>query len=442
MQLKTLRENRAKIGAEIRRMADTITGDKKDFNAEERANWDRVNKDYDSLGSQIAVAERADHVEKELASPNGEKPGLEDTGERRTDSKNGRRVLARAHELALQGWCLRQAGKPMGKEHKEACRAVGFDPRRREVVLGLPKRPTTDVRQIRAGLGVGSAGIGGALVPQGFVSQLELAMKSFSGVREAPVEVMRTETGNAMPWPSGTDTANVGELLGENTAVDDTDTKPTFSSTTFNAYKFSSKLVRVGYELLEDSAFDLAKTLGDMLGERIGRAQATYFTTGTGSSQPGGIVVGSTLGKTAASATVIASDEVIDLIHSVDPAYRKNPSVGFMMNDGILAVLRKLKDSQNRYLWEPSVQAGVPEKLLNYPIWVNQQMQATVVTATKTILFGDMSKYKVRDVNQIRLRRLDERFADTDQIGFIAFLRSDAKVLNAGGNPIKHLLQA
>lgn len=444
MKVKELREQRAKVGAEIRRMADTLGGDKKDFNAEERANWEKVNKDFDDYGRQLETMERADQVMAKLGERRDDraKPGAEDDWAGKSGGRVGkieRAKLAAAHEEAMQAWFRRQAGKGLTDAQKRACKAVGFNPANRTIEVRLPRRPGGEVR---AGLGVSSGAIGGYIVPTTLIANLEKSMVAFTDVRTAGAEVIRTDTGNPMDWPTATDTSNSGELLTENTAVADADAKPTFAKQTWGAYKFSSKMLNVWYELLEDSAFDLNSVLGEMLGERIGRTQATYFTTGTGFSQPAGIVTGSTLGKTAASATAIAADELLDLIHSINPAYRSDPSCAFMMNDGIMLAIRKLKDAENRYLWEQSLQSDKPDRLLGYPVFVNQSMQATVATATKTILFGAMRYFKIRDVNAVRLRRLEERNAEKDQVSFIAFLRSDSAVLNAGGNPIKYLIQA
>ena len=131
-------------------------------------------------------------------------------------------------------------------------------------------------------------------------TDLEKALKDYNGPRQV-ADVMRTTDGATMPWPTVNDTSNVGELLGENTGVAEAD--PTYGVVNFGAYKYSSKMVQVPSELLEDSAFDLGRELFELLGERLGRIQATHFTTGTGVSQPQGVVTGATLGKTAASAT-------------------------------------------------------------------------------------------------------------------------------------------
>jgi HK97 family phage major capsid protein len=165
------------------------------------------------------------------------------------------------------------------------------------------------------------------------------------------------------------------------------------------------------------------------------------MTTGTGTSQPQGMVVGATLGKTGASATAIAADELLDLIHSVDPAYRGDPSAGFMFHDNILLALRKLKDTTNQYLIQPRVTEALPSMIQGFPFTVNQSMASAITTGQKTMLFGALRKYQIRDVSEVRLVRLNELFAQTDQVGFVMFMRSDAKLLNAGTNPIKYYAQ-
>ncbi len=192
---------------------------------------------------------------------------------------------------------------------------------------------------------------------------------------------------------------------------------------------------------MRDSAFNLAELVGNMLGERVGRKTAVDFTTGNGAGGPSGIVTDSYLGVTAASATAIAADELYDLEHSVDPAYR-SMGCGWMFHDQILKGLRKLKDGQGRYLWQEGMSNGAPNMLLSYPYTIVQEMQSSIATGTKTILFGLFSKYKIRDVGGIRLNRVNERFIETDNIGFNVISYHDGHLLDAGTHPVKHLLQA
>ena len=331
---------------------------------------------------------------------------------------------------------LSGAGKELEARHVQACTKTGVRPHAQNYDFSLRR----DVAKMRGEFRDQSAISGPAgqyTVAPGFVSSLERAMLAFGGMRQV-ADVMRTTSGNNMPWPTTNDTSNEGAIISENTAAGEQDV--TFGQVIFYAHKYTSKLVQVPVELLEDSAFDLASEIGRMLGERLGRITNRHFTVGTGAGQPEGIVPGSTLGVTAASASAIAADEILDLIHSVDPSYRAG--AGFMMHDSILLHIRKLKDGNGQYLWSSGLTAGMPDRLAGYTITPNQHMQSSVATGTKTIVFGQLSKYKIRDVAGVRLVRLNERFADSDQVGFLAFSRHDAHLLDAGVAPVKHLIQA
>ncbi|HEY1188546.1 MAG TPA: phage major capsid protein [Gemmata sp.] len=440
LTVKQLQEERAPIGAEIRRMADTLGKDKPDFTAEERGKWDKLNEDFNRMTGQIELVRRAEEVGSALGS--GEerrksKPGLEDTEPRRRKDK-GRSdgdVSEEYRALALQAWARKQQGLDLSDDHTRACKRLGFSPNRRNIDIVLGRRPEATETNKRAQSAQLPSG-GASLVAGGkFMGGIEKALKDYNGVREV-ADVIRTDDGSKMPWPTNNDTSNEGEMIGENTEVAKQDTK--IGVTNFDAYKFSSKMMLLPSELLDDSAFELAMFVSELLGERIGRAQQRKFTTGRGSSEPQGVVTGSVLGKQAASGTAIAADEIIDLIHSVDPAYRRDPSFRLMFHDGILAVIRKLKDSQNRYLFEEG-QGGAPDRIKGVRYAINQNMDSAPVSGAKTILAGAMRNFKVRDVKQLRLKRLDERYAELDQVAFIGFMRSDSRLLNAGTNPIKHL---
>jgi HK97 family phage major capsid protein len=180
----------------------------------------------------------------------------------------------------------------------------------------------------------------------------------------------------------------------------------------------------------------VAEFLGSALGTRIGRITNRDFTLGTGSANPNGIVNAATLGKTGATgqqASVIYGD-LVDLEHSVDPAYRAGAR--FMMHDQSLKVIKKLVDSQGRPLWMPGLVGGAPDTILGYPFTINQDL-ATMATSAKSILFGDFSKYIIRDVAEVSVLRLDERFAEFHQVAFLAFARVDGDLLDAGTNPVK-----
>jgi len=193
---------------------------------------------------------------------------------------------------------------------------------------------------------------------------------------------------------------------------------------------------------LQDSAFNLPQFLGSVLGERLGRGTAAAYATGTGTAQPNGLVTAATLGVTAASATAIADTELIDLVHSVDIAYRNQPGAGWVMNDAIVKAIRKLKDSDNQFIWQPGLTVAEPDRLLGFPIQVDQQMSSALTAGQKVALFGALRKYVIRDVLGVTLTRLVERYAEFHQQAFVAIMRTDADLLDAGTNPVKYLLLA
>lgn len=456
---KALREQRATLAATISQMADKIHAEGRDFNAEEKPNWEKVNADYNVLSQRIAVAERVESVTADQGSQRGENlPGRENRDGRQQPG-DGREAVTEEHRaIAFQAWMRSQMDMEVTEEQAEICRRVGLNPNARQLEFNLlntrhhgelqrkfrsihPTRAMDEIQSRALSATVGSEG-GNLTLPETLIRNLEVAMLAFGGVAQV-AETIRTESGEEMAWPTANDTGNRGRRLGENQAVDTTDTqtaKPTIGRTVWRAHKYTSDAILVPSELLEDSAFDLPVTLGGMLGERVGRITNYENTVGTGGSMPNGIVNAATLGKTAAGAAAITADELMDLEHSVDPAYRIG--AGWMMHDNVLLAVRKLKDSQNRYLWTSGLDVGAPDKLSGHPITINQDMASALVTTAKTVLFGQLSKYKIRQVRGIRIYRLQERYRDNDQDGFVAFLRQDGNLLNAGTNPIKYLQQA
>ena len=170
----------------------------------------------------------------------------------------------------------------------------------------------------------------------------------------------------------------------------------------------------------------------------MARILNTHFTTGDNSSKPQGISAsGSSV--TAAATGAVTYAELVDLQHSLDPAYRANAR--FMMHDSTFKAIRKLVDDQNRPIFQPDISASSPGTLLGSPIVINQDV-ATMAASAKAIYFGDFSKYIIRDVQDFTLLRLEERYADYHQVGFVGFSRHDGRILDAGTDPIKHLVMA
>ena len=445
-----LRQKRAKLVMQSREILEAADARGEDLNAEEQEKYDKIDAEVTAMGNRITREEAQLAREAELAraastgaNSNGNRSAANGTasihGVRYFEPKRvSEEEIEKRISYALQGWL--RAMKPdanLEDEHLEAAKFFGFDLRSKEIDLPISRHYRKVQKEFRdMSLTVGS---GGYTVPQGFVNALEQALLSFGGVRQV-ADIIRTSSGNDLPWPTMNDTTNKGAILAEATTFGSS-VDPVFASVVFKAFKYSSKPIIVSNELLQDSAFDLAAQIGGWLGTRIGRIQNDHFTTGAGTTLPKGLTVAGVVGKAAASMTTFTSDEVIDLVHSIDPAYRPNSS--FMFHDTVLASIRKLKESTtNAYIWQPGLQNGVPDRLLGYMFTVNQSMSSAFTTGQKLILFGDMSKYKIRDVASIRLVRLDELFAATDQVGFIAFMRSDGQLLDAGTRPVKWLALA
>lgn len=443
----------------IKQLRERADQEVREFTAEEEGQWVRANKEFDLISTARTAKMRVETVDAALTTVAEEqhaRPGQGDAASRGGTSTalvrggdghslvvphRARRSKAQptdAHRaLAVQAWVLRGRGRGLTARHRDACELLGVQPSRSHIELHLravaPKaRADLEARA----LSTVSGPAGAYAVPEGFMNRFEMAMLAFGGMRQV-AEIIRTDGGNPLPWPTVDDTGNEGSIIAENTQVAEQDVA--LGQMILDAFKFTSKLVRVPVELLEDASFDFDALLAPMLGERISRAQNRYFTTGTGTNQPRGIVTAATVGVTAASATAIAADEVINLVHSVDPSYRAGAK--FMGHDNTLLVLRKLKDGQGRYLWMENLQSDIPDRLLNYPFVVNQHMASSVATGNKTLLFGQLSKYKIREVGRLRMRRLVERYADYDQVGFVGFVRADGDLLDAGQHPIKVLAQ-
>jgi HK97 family phage major capsid protein len=274
---------------------------------------------------------------------------------------------------------------------------------------------------------------GGFTVATEVASEVVKLLKDFGGMRQVARQIT-TDLGNPLNYPTSDATAEKGRIVAENATVTRTD--PSFGSVSLNVFKYSSDDVAVPIELLMDSAIDIQSLVIDILVSRIGRIQNDHFTTGTGSSQPRGAATGASTGITAANSTsqvtAILADTLFSVQHSLDPAYRANAV--WMFNDATMLLIRRLKDSQNRYLFVPGydsgVPGGVPATLLGSPIQVNQSM-ADMAASARSILYGDFSRYIIRDALDLTFYRFDDSaFTRNGQIGFLAFARSGGNLVD------------
>lgn len=289
---------------------------------------------------------------------------------------------------------------------------------------------------IRAAMSTSTNAEGGFTVATEYMRSLEAAMKAYGGMLQVS-SVIRTGGGATMNFPTADATAEVGEIVGQNGPATGVDT--TFGNTALDVFKYSSKKIALPWELIQDSFLDIEAYIQTVLAVRLGRITNTHFTTGTGSGQPRGIVTGAALGKTGTTSqtTTVIYDDLVDLEHSVNRAYRMSRSCGWMMADSSLKVVRKIKDSQGRPIFVPgyemSVPGGAPDTLLGRAITINDDVAAMAANA-KSILFGDFAKYVIRQVMDLTMFRMtDSAFTLNGQVGFVAFQRIGGNLIDAGG---------
>lgn len=423
-KLKELYEKRAKAYETMKALMKKADDEKRDLTAEEDGQWNAIDADIEKLTADIEKRERLAAVNRtleEIRPPAPPRPVPAPTGDVR-GSREGESESAEEREARK-------------KEESEAFFAWvrygmdGLDQNQRQML----KRNRTFVRpsdlppEVRA-QAVGTDSAGGYLVPEGFSGELEKTLKAFGGVR-AVARAFPTPDGADIPWPTVDDTSNVGELLGENSAAASQDV--TFGAVILKAFKYSSKVVLVPMEMLQDSFFDVGALLRDLLAERIGRITTTHFTTGGGVGMPQGVTIGISAGKTGITGqtTSIIYDDIVDMEHSVNSMYRS--SATWMFADSTLKALKKIKDTTGRPIWMPGLVVGQPPTINGYPYVINDDVAAMAANA-KSLLFGNFAKFIVRDVMAITLLRLVERYAEYGQVGFIAFSRHDSRYINTG----------
>lgn len=287
------------------------------------------------------------------------------------------------------------------------------------------------LRAVSTTANIGTDADGGFLVPEGFQAELIVAMKAFGPLHDTMlVRILPTMMGNDIPWPTMDDTGNKGVQIAE--GADAAFAKLAFGSFTLRAYKYTSKAFAVTREALQDSALPLDQIIRDAMAERLGRKLNEDFTQADGSSKPTGVVHTikgqSTQVNFSATANTLTVDEIIELIHTIDPAYRMR-RCRFMMNDNTALAARKLKDGENRYYLQPDIRDATRMMLFGYPVVINQDMES-YGAGKYPILFGDFKKFLIRMVRGFVIRRLDELYAISDQVAFVGFCRHDSRVLD------------
>ena len=405
MNAKQLREKRAALIEQMQGMVAAAKAESRNLSTEENEKFDTINNEVEELRASAIRIERTEELKKELASIADE---------------------------------VRDNAAPAKVEARDA-----FNAYLRKGINGLNAAEARAIQELRDGGGTDTQvtttdGLGGFLVPENwsdFISATEL----FKSDIEQVATVIRTANGQAFNLPANDDVAQVAAILGEGVAATVSDMD--FTNVKFDPYTYGSGLVKVSNQLMSDNAFDLASFVGGQLANRLKRGINAGLTTGNGTSAPQGVVTGSSLGKTAASATAVTVSEAMDLFYSVDASYRNAPNAGWMMNSNTAKAIRILGfgETNDFPAYVPGMSVGEPDMLFGKPVYINEDM-ADIATGVKSILFGDLSQYYIHEAGGVQILRLSERFADSLATGFIGYRRIDANVLQSSA--IKHLIQA
>lgn len=406
-KIQELREERAAKIAACRVLLDAAEAEKRDLTADETGEYESIETDIAGLNSRIKREETQRDRELEDAE--------------RADRFDPR---------------LTQGDKPA--EESEA-RAAAYTDAFVKYIRGVDEMTVEDRQilrsgEVRADQVVGTTTLGGFAVPTSFENKLVEHRVRAGQMRNTRVNIYESSTGEDHQIPKTT-AHGTAFWVGENTAV--TVSNETLGQVTLKSY-VSAEIIRVSQQLLIDNAVNLEEYLGRALGGAIGRLQNTAYVVGTGTTQPTGITTLTSLGVTAASATAIATDELMDLFYSVIPEYRRDGE--WMMNDQTVKAVRKLKLTTGEYIWAPGLQVGEPDTLLGKRVWDDPDMPA-MTTGLKSIIFGDFSAYWIRDAGGFNIRRLEERYAENLLVGFLAWTRTDGNLVDQTG-AVKHLIQA
>ncbi|ABR50110.1 MULTISPECIES: phage major capsid protein [Clostridia] len=384
-----LREKRAKSWEAAKAFLDTKRGTDGIVSAEDTATYEKMEADVVALGKEIDRLEKQEALDRELSKPLNTpltgKPIFQGM-----ESKGGR--ASAEYQKAFWNAMRTRSGE-------------GLDP------------------VIKNALQIGTDTEGGYLVPDEFERTLIEALDEENIFRKL-ANVISTSSGDRkIPVVASKGTAS---WIDEEGAIPESD--DSFGQVSIGAYKLGT-MIKVSEELLNDSVFNLENYIAREFARRIGNKEEDAFFTGDGSGKPTGILAatgGAQIGVTAASATAISIDEILDLFYSLKSPYR-NKSV-FVMNDATIKAIRKLKDGQGQYIWQPSLQAGTPDTILNRPVYTSSYVP-TIAASAKSIIFGDFGYYWVADRQGRVFKRLNELYAATGQVGFVATQRVDGKLI-------------
>jgi HK97 family phage major capsid protein len=376
-----LRERRMKTWENAKAFLNSKRNNDGTLSAEDTAIYNKMETELDNLGSEIKRLEKLETVENELRKPT-------DTPVNHSPIRNGGN-----HQPFAT------------KQYRKAF----WDALRGEVISNALK--------------IGSDPEGGYLVPDEFEKKLVKALEERNVMRRL-ANIIRTKHGERqIPVVA---TKGTAAWVDEEALIPESDS--TFGQVTLGAHKVAT-MIKVSGELLNDSAFSIEEYVANEFARRIAAKEEEAFFVGDGNKKPTGILAetgGAEVGATAASATAITHDDVLNLFYSLKSPYREKAV--FIANDLTVKELRKLKDSAGQYLWTPSIKDGTPDMIIGRPIYTSPYVPE-IAAGAKTLVFGDYSYYWIADRQSRTFQRLNEMFATTGQIGFIATQRVDGKLI-------------
>jgi len=385
-QILALREKRAKAWDAAKAFLDSKRDMDGLLSAEDVTTYEKMEADVVAMGREIDRLERQSAIDRELflptSAPLTNKPGSPDAGEKR--------------------------GRATDEYTKSFWKVMRDKSVRHEVYNALQ---------------IGADSEGGYLVPDEFDRTLVQALEEQNIFRRLATIINTSSGDRKIPVVASKGTA---AWIDEEAAIPESD--DSFGQVSIGAYKLGTML-KVSDELLHDSVFNLEAYISREFARRIGAKEEESFFTGDGTGKPTGVLAatgGAELGVTAAAAAALTADEIIDLFYSLKAPYRQK-SV-FIMNDATVKILRKLKDTTGNFLWQPSLTAATPDTILNRPVYTSAYVPVPAASA-KAVIFGDLSFYWVADRQGRSFRRLNELFAATGQVGFIATQRVDGKLI-------------
>lgn len=390
-----LKQERARLIGEARTLIDTAEAANRDLGSEEAQSYDRLDGEIEALTVRINRQEQAEQRDRDAATAPDPNLGEDDV----ETLEDEFRALARGE--------------------------------RRNVTVNYN---AADVERGSRDLTVATDTAGGFTVPETFVGRLYEFLTERSAIRQTNATVLTTQSGEKMLIPKVTGQGSAA-LVSEATALAESD--PAFNQVELDAYKYG-QLIQLSSELIADTGVNLLDFIARDAGRALGEATGTHYVTGDGSSKPTGVLEDTTLGVTAAAVATMTADEVIDLYFSVIAPYRRNAY--WLLNDATLAILRKLKDADGQYLWEPSLRNGVPDRILGRPVVTDHNVAAPAAGAI-SVAFGDFSGYYIRDVGTMRFERSDHFAFSSDLVTFRSIMRTDGKLVDTTG-AVKHLIQA